>query len=195
MGKPFSDLEKQAFTILANGGDPAQSLNEELARYWRWRINPAANSHDLPSESTRTQGRKLDDFGLNPFGIEMPTGVLAKVTMSKRTQAAIDDPLKRTFGISDLDDTTQSYRLGRFTPAKVYWRTGASTTPVERTSRITGRKYKSYYEESDQGYTAPFGEATDGASLQERQKEISAQIRQAFPTADLISFSPEKSRN
>lgn len=195
MGKPFSDLEKRALAILANGGDPAQSRDLELARYWEWRINPSANSHDLPAASTRTQGRKLDDYAIKPFGIDLPTGTFAKVTMSKRTEAALNDSQKTILQLIEIQDDTVAYRLARFTPAKVYWRTGAGTTPVERTSRITGRKYKTYYESTDQGYTAPFGKTTDGVSLQQRQQAIRGALQPEAGTVDLVSFSPEKSRN
>jgi hypothetical protein len=30
MGKPFSDLEKQVLSILASGGNPLQSNNQEV---------------------------------------------------------------------------------------------------------------------------------------------------------------------
>ena len=85
--------------------------------------------------------------------------------------------------------------MARFTPAKVYWRKGAATTPITRTSRITGRKYKSYYEANDEGFTAPFGEKTANDTVTERQQAIRAAIQTETSTIDLLSFSPEKARN
>ena len=51
MAKPYSDLEKQALAIIRGGGDPSTSQDEGLANFWKWKLNPAATSHDLPSES------------------------------------------------------------------------------------------------------------------------------------------------
>jgi hypothetical protein len=68
MGKPYSDLEKRAIAILSGGGDPATSQDQELAKYWKWRLNPSATSHDLPEASIRDTGRKLDDVAIEPFG-------------------------------------------------------------------------------------------------------------------------------
>ena len=195
MGKPFSDLEKRALAILANGGDPSQSRDLELARYWEWRLNPSASSHDLPEASTRTTGRKLDDYALRPFGIDLPAGTFAKVTMSQRTKAALSANQLTILQVTEIEQNTTAYRLARFTPAKVYWRTGANATPIERTSRITGRKYKTYYEQSDEGYTAPFGKAGDNVSLQQRQQAIREALQPESGTVDLVSFSPEKARN
>lgn len=195
MGKPFSDLEKRAIAILGNSGDPAQSQDKELANYWKWRINPSLDSHDLPDASTRTEGRKLNDIGIRPFGIDLPLNVLAKVTISERTQNILTDGQETALQIEELEAADASYRLARFTPARVYWRTGAATTPVTRTSRITGRKYKSYYTEEDQGYTAPFGETEGGATVAERQAAIRAAIQTGNSNIDLLTFSPEKSRN
>lgn len=195
MAKPFSDLEKRAIAILANGGDPTQSRDLELARYWEWRINPSADSHDLPAASERPEGRKLDDFAINPFGLDLGADVFAKVTMSKRTQAALSDPQKTALQIQAVEPTTKAYRLANFKPAKVYWREGAANTAIERTSRITGRKYKTYYEPTDQGYTAPFGTNTAGDTVNQRQAAIRAAIQTATSTIDLLTFTPEKSRN
>ena len=194
MGKPFADLEKRALAILGNGGDPAQSLDRELASYWTWRINPSANSHDLPAASERSEGRKLDSFAINPFGLSMGANTFAKVTMSKRTQAWLTTELKSTLQVADIIDSITAYRLANFTPAKVYARTGAADTPVERTSRITGRKYKSYYAAADQGYTMPFGQQAETDTVQARQTAVEAAIKKKDPTIDLISFSPEKLR-
>lgn len=163
MGKPFSDLEKRAFTILANGGDPAQSQDTELANYWKWRINPSLASHDLDAASERPNGRKLDEVTIIPFGIDLPTGQYAKTTISQRSRAFANGSVETALQIADITADTVAYRLARFRPAKVYARTGAADTPISRTSRITGREYKSYYAKADPGYTMPFGKqaATD----------------------------------
>lgn len=192
MGKPFSDLEKQAFAILANGGDPAQSLNTELARYWRWRINPSLDSHDLDPESIRAENRKLDDFAIEPFGLDLPNGVSAKVTVSKRTQARVPEGSRATFGFKAINATNVAIKLANFRPAKVYWRTGALDQSVERTSRITGRKYKTYYRENAEGFSMPFGEGAENETLQQRQEILRGWLQANQDDPELISFSPEK---
>lgn len=194
MGKPFGDLEKRALAVLAGGGNPAQSQDKELANYWTWRINPADNSHDLKTTSVRTSDRKLDDIGITPFSLDLPSGQLAKVTISQRS-LAFAAGIKAALGYEDLGATTVAYRLGKFTPAKVYARTGASDVGVSRTSRITGRKYKSYYSEEKEGYSMPFGEKTAGDTQFERQTAISTALKAlAAQKIELISFTPEKAR-
>lgn len=195
MGKPFSDLEKRAYAILANGGDPAQSQDQELAKYWRWRINPSLDSHDLPTASERPNGRKLDEVAIIPFGIDLPVNQYAKTTISKRSSTFISSGVKTALQIKDIVADTTAYRLARFRPAKVYARTGAAENPEERTSRITGRKYKSYYAAADQGYTMPFGSTEAASTVAERQAAISAAIKTQDATIDLITFSPEKATN
>lgn len=195
MGKPFSDLEKRAFTILSNGGDPAQSLDRELASYWRWRLDPSAASHDLPQESIRTNDRKLRDVAIRPFDLDLGNDVFVRTTISERSYAAIGDGTKATLNIQDIAATTTAYRLARYTPPKVYWRTGGGDRPLPRTSRITGRKYTTYFQRSDPGYTAPFGKAAGAERVSARQALIRAALQPAEGTLDLISFSPEKARN
>lgn len=192
MGKPFSDLEKRALAILANKGDPAQSQDEEVANYWKWRINPSLNSHDLPPASERPRGRKLDDFGIFPFGIDLPASTYAKATISRRSKEFIGEGLETALQIKALEANTVAYRLARFKPAKVYTRTGASVESEPRTSRITGREYKSYYARADEGYTMPFGTNATNDRVAERQQAITAAIKAQDATINLITFSPEK---
>lgn len=193
MGKPFSDLEKRALAILANGGNPASSQDQELAKYWAWKINPSLASHDLPAASERPEGRKLLELGLKPFGMNLPANTYAKVTISQRSSdfatAAVRTELKTT----TIAGANVGYRLARFTPAKVYARTGAATESTERTSRITGRAYKSYFARADQGYTMPFGDSDGGGNVQARQEAIATAIRGLEnQSIGLITFSPEK---
>lgn len=191
MGKPYSDLEKRAIAILAGGGNPATSADKEVANYWQWKINPTASNHDLPATSTRTAGRKLEAVGINPFQFSLPVSVFARVTISERAKAFAAS-FKTELGHDDLTGTNLAYPLGKFRPAKVYARKGASETSSERISRITGRRYKSYYAGSDEGFTAPFGEKTIGDDQFERQLVIRSAILASDTTINLITFSPEK---
>lgn len=191
MGKPFSDLEKRAIAILANGGNPAASQDTALARYWAWKINPSSNAHNLPAESTRTANRKKDEVQLNPFGVDLVTGVLAKALITKRTNTALPPSVKTACAYQALG-SNQSLRLRGFRPAYVYWRTGEAATSTARPSRITGRSYKSYYAAADEGYLAPFGRNASTDSEADRQKVIKAAF--ADPKPNLITFTPEKYR-
>jgi hypothetical protein len=193
MGKPYSDLEKRAIAILSGGGDPATSQDQELAKYWKWRLNPSATSHDLPEASIRDTGRKLDDVAIEPFGVVFEgTNVYAKASISQRAKEFFS-PKLADLGVKAIDNTVKAYRLGRFKPARVYARKGAGTTSAPRTSRITGRKYKSYYQEADQGYSAPFGKKT-GTDTQAGRQLIVQQAVKAIDAAtiNLITFTPEK---
>lgn len=194
MGKPYSDLEKRALAILANGGNPATSLDKELANYWQWKINPSLATHNLPEVSTRTVGRKLNNVGINPFGLSMAVNTFAKVSVSQRSQTWASSTLETALSHQPLAGSNVGYKLGSYTPARVYARTGAAATSADRTSRVTGRKYKSYYAPADEGYTLPFGQNVDSSNFAVRQEVIRQAILVQDPTINLISFSPEKLR-
>ena len=192
MGKPFADLEKQALAILANGGDPTQSKNKAVAEFWEWKINPSAPSHNLPAASERPTGRKLDDVNIKPFTQPLKTGVLARVTVSKRSKEASTDGIISAAEHRQLGTDDISIALKGFKPARVYWRTGASATAEERTSRITGRKYKSYYTAADEGFSLPYGNSATGTTQYEKQTTLKTLIAPANSTVDLVTFTPEK---
>lgn len=192
MGKPYSDLEKRAIAILAGGGNPATSQDEAVKKYWTWKINPSAASHDLPAASTRTTNRKKDPKSILPFGIVLNAGLFATVQISKRSATAaeaagiLDDCQYKT-----LASTDQSLKLKSFRPAQVYWRTGEAATSAERTSRITGRKYKSYYTGTDEGFVAPFGRNTGTDTEAVRQKAIKTALAAGSVKPNLVAFLPE----
>ena len=190
MGKPYSDLEKRAIAILAGGGNPATSQDEAVRKYWQWKINPSSSAHDLPETSTRTTGRKKDEVLLLPFGVTLSTGLFAKAMISKRSNTALPSGVKTACAYKTLDTGNQALKLANFRPAQVYWRTGEGTTSAERISRITGRKYKSYYTAADEGFVAPFGRNNTSDVEGARQTVIKA----AFSGINLITFTPEKYR-
>ena len=194
MGKPYSDLEKRALAILANNGNPASSQDAEVANYWKWKINPSLDSHTLDEGSTRPRGRKLLDVAINPFGINMAANTFAKATISDRANDFLDADIKSALKFKTLAANDTVYRLGRFTPARVYFRLGAATATRTETSRITRRKYKTHYQKTDQGYTAPFGQSAEADTVFARQTQIKTAIKSKFESANLITFSPEKVR-
>lgn len=192
MAKPFSDLEKRAIAILANGGNPATSQDTALARYWAWKINPSSNAHNLPEDSTRTTGRKKDQVSLIPFGVDLAASTFAKAQLTKRTNGAMPAGVKTACAYKATTATDQVLRLRGYNPAYVYWRLGDAATSTARPSRITGRSYKSYYTASDEGYLAPFGRNNTADSENDRQRAIKAAF--AAPAPNLITFTPEKYR-
>lgn len=192
MPKPFSDLEKRAIAILANGGNPATSQDTALARYWQWKINPSSNAHNLPEQSTRTANRKKDALALLPFGVDLNASIFARALITKRTNTALPAGVKTACAYQTATVTDQVLRLRGFNPAYVYWRTGEAATSAPRTSRITGRSYKSYFTATDEGYLAPFGRNTATDSENDRQRAIKAAFGANPP--NLLTFLPEKYR-
>lgn len=193
MARRFSDLEKQAVAILANGGNPANSQDEALRNYWQWKINPSSAAHRLPSTSKRPQGRKTDAVFLEPFAIDLPTGIVAKVTISRRSGTAATQPIRAACGLISVTNQQAGIGLKGYTPARVYWRTGAAETSSDRISRITNQPYKSFYAGTDEGFSVPFGRnGTD--SLAQRQQAIKNAIAPQGSPIQLITFSPEKYR-
>ncbi|PSB47300.1 hypothetical protein C7B80_10220 [Cyanosarcina cf. burmensis CCALA 770] len=190
MGKPYSDLEKQCIAILANGGNPANSQDEAVAKYWQWKINPSSNAHKFTGDlagSKRSAGRKLSTRYIKPFDAIVAATTYAAVTMSARSLTEIPQAVRDSFGFHTLAAGDQGIKIGKFKPAKVYYRTGASETSSERTSRVTGREYKSYYTSSDQGYTAPFGVVGSDTEAQ-RQTAIRTALGSNI---NLVTFTPQ----
>lgn len=194
MGKPYSDLEKQALAIIRGKGDPATSSDKGLANYWKWRMDPSDTSHNLPSVSTRTTGRKLDFVSILPFAVLPVPTQRGMVTISQRSLAAAAAGLRAAAGLKLLSEEPTSIELGRFRPAKVYYRTGAGTTPSSRVSRITERAYKSAYAPGDEGYSIPFGRTNATDNLASTQADIAAFLKSGSNPINLITFSPEKYR-
>jgi len=190
MAKRFGDLEKRALAILANGGNPATSQDEALRNFWQWKINPSANSHNLPAASERPNGRQTSPVYIKPFSVALAGTIYAKVTISQRSNTAATQPIKDACGLTVITTNDVGLGLKGFTPARVYWRTGRADSSSDRTSRITNQPYKSYYAAGDEGFSVPFGlRSTD--NLAKRQNDIKAAIN--LPNA-LITFSPEKYR-
>lgn len=187
MANRFGDLEKRAIAILANGGNPANSNDTELARYWQWKINPSSANHKLPAASVRGTNRKLNNRHITPFNVEMVAGTFVQVQISQRTATAAQT-IATQLGYQTLTAGQNSYPLKKFKPAQVYWRTGAAATSTPRTSRITGKPYKSYFTGADEGYTASFGKVgTD--SYTDRTRAIQTALGN---TINLVTFTAEK---
>lgn len=191
MAKPYSDLEKQVLAILTSGGNPANSENKDVANYWAWKINPASSAHDLDGDSIRGTNRQLDVIVLIPFTTLPVASLKAKETISGRALLAATSKGLDKFGIAALAADSGAVFLGKFKPAKVYWRTGASAEAKPRTSRITRRKYKTRYAATDEGYSVPIGKGTGGTNFLARSTALTADLIAGQAVRPLISFSPE----
>jgi hypothetical protein len=191
MGKPYSDLEKQALAIIRGGGKPEESRDKGLANFWAWKLDPSDSSHDLPAASTRTTGRKLDFVAVLPFA-ELPVATQkAKVTISQRSLAAAAAGLRTAAGLKLISEEPNALTLGKFKPARVYFRRGAATTSSERISRITKRKYKSAYAPGDEGYSVPFGKTSAADTLASTIADIKTLLGTGANAVNLITFTPE----
>ena len=189
MGKPFSDLERRAIALVAVQPNYTTWPDEELRKFWAWKIYADRASHNLPAASERPTGRKKTKVYLTPFGQNIPTTVVFGCTISERsntartTQSLTDAALGYEPIAAKMDLTTK-----RFKPARVYYRTGDAADSIGRVSRITGRTYKTYYSGSDQGYSAPFGKVgtdTEGARQTALKTAIGTDIK-------LITFTSER---
>lgn len=196
MGKPFSDLEKQALAIIRGGGDPSQSRDEAVAKYWTWRMNPASSAHKLSDASIRKTGRKLDYIAITPFANLGVADLDVRVTISQRSLAKVDGTFKTALGAETGADAVGALPLGKFNPAKVYFRLGAAASPVSPApvSRITGRRYNTVYASGDEGYSIPFGKITATSTQTERQNALKTLLSTGTGAAQLITFTPEKYR-
>lgn len=191
MGKPYSDLEKQALAVIRGGGNPANSQDQGLANYWKWRLDPSDASHDLPDASTRKIGRKLDYIAVKPF-VTLPVATqYAKVTISQRSLQGMPTTLKPVAGFKTLTEEPTALLLGGFKPARVYFRKATGTTEQPRTSRITKRKYKTSYTASDQGYSVPFGKIATTDTQLSTQQDLTVLLTAPNPGFTLVTFSPE----
>ncbi|MGL5940815.1 MAG: hypothetical protein ACRC2S_10555 [Waterburya sp.] len=189
MGRPFSDLEQQALRLIAGGGDPLTGNDEVLKKYWKWRINPGDPSHDLPAASSRTIDRQTNEIGISPFGLDLAAGQVAKTTISIRS-AAFYNAYKAELGLKELSATVIGIPLD-FRPAKIYARKGAAATSREETSRITGRKYRTRFQPSDEGFTSPFGTKASGDDIAERQAVLKPLVGGASGVG-VVTFTPER---
>jgi hypothetical protein len=191
MGKPYSDLEKQALAVIRGGGNPATSADKGLANYWQWKLDPSDSSHNLPETSTRKTGRKLDYIAVKPFATLPIATQFAKVSISQRSFQGMPTSLKVPAGFKTLAEEPTALILGKFKPARVYFRKGAANTSSPRISRITKRSYKSSYTSSDEGYSVPFGKTTATDTVLATQADITAALSIPALGINLITFTPE----
>lgn len=190
----FSDLEDRLLSFLQSGGskDISQIQDDALRNYAQWKFNQGGNKRKLPASSTRNrQGIKYAI--IEPFGSEPNANVLYLASVSERARlwlATQPAALKTAIGwkpAPSANATQQPILVRGFIAARAVIRQKAASAD-ERTSRITGKKYKSKASSTQQGYSIPFGSVSDNAEITQA-RAISA----AVPDGTFsVSFLPEK---
>lgn len=191
MSRRFGDLEARLLSFLAGGGNVANIQEEDLKNYAEWKFNVGGRKRLLPEASTRNrEGLKyaiIDPFGSNTANLT----VLATVSERARVWlAGQSTALKTAVGwkaIPAADAPNQPRFINGFTAARAVIRQKSSAN-TERTSRITGKIYKSRAGSSQQGYSIPFGSVSDSDEIGQ-----SRAIQAAVPDTNFsVSFLPEK---
>jgi hypothetical protein len=191
MSRRFGDLEARLLSFLQGGGNIDNIQEEALKKYAAWKFNVGGDKRQLPTTSTRNrQGLKYAI--INPFG-STAVDELFLASVSERARAWLAGQpaaLKTAVGWKAVPAPTaanQPQFVKGFIPARAVIRQQAERAD-ERTSRITGRKYKTKAGSTQQGYSIPFGAVGANAEIEQIR-----QIQTAVPDANFsVSFLPEK---
>lgn len=190
----FSDLEGRLLSFLQSGGnrDISQIQDEELKKYAEWKFNIGGNKRKLPASSTRNR-EGIKYAIIEPFGEETTQAKLFLASVSERARtwlAGQTAALKTAVGWKAAPASTspnQPIFVKGFIPARAVIRQKAASAD-ERTSRITGKKYKTKAGSTQQGYSIPFGSVSDNAEITQARA-----IAAAVPDANFsVSFLPER---
>lgn len=191
MSRRFGDLEARLLTFLQGGGNIANIQEEALKNYAAWKFNVGGNKRQLPATSTRNR-EGLKYAIINPFGSDT-ANELYLASVSERARAWLtqqSSALKTAVGwraVPAANASEQPIFAKGFVPARAVIRQQAATAD-ERTSRITGRKYKTKAGSTQQGYSIAFGSVEDSAEIDQARA-----IQAAVPDASFsVSFLPEK---
>jgi hypothetical protein len=123
---------------------------------------------------------------VNPFGLDLGSGSLAKVSGALSTWNTRKTALTG-FTLEDLPADTVGLKLDGFRSARVVIVTGLSANGSVKTSAVTGMKYKSYGGSSS---SLPFGKKPGYLDQTSAFNEIKADIGDLGASAR-ISFTPE----
>jgi len=190
----FSDLEARLLSFLQSGGgkDINQIQDEALRKYAEWKFNQGGNKRKLPASSTRDR-KGIKYAIIQPFGVESDNRKLYLASVSERARlwlAGQPTNLKIAVGWKPepaSSSTNQPILVKGFMPARAVIRQKAASAD-ERTSRITGQKYKTKASSSQQGYSIPFGSVSDNAEITQAREITSAVQGENFS----VNFLPEK---
>jgi hypothetical protein len=190
----FSDLEGRLLSFLQSGGsrDVSQIQDQELRKYAEWKFNQGGDKRKLPASSTRNrQGLKYAI--IEPFGDLATPSKLFLASVSERARAwlatqpaALKTAVAWKPAPADTSPNQPIFVKG-FISARAVIRQQAASAD-ERTSRITGKKYKTKAGSTQQGYSIPFGSAGDNSEIVQARA-----INDAVPNATFsVSFLPER---
>jgi hypothetical protein len=141
--------------------DYEHGLKAAYDNYKKWQDDPALHTLNKAYKNRPpTQALYIRPFATQ--GVAAASNVYYKVSVGVQAwndyKAKIGARAKATIANTDVDiPKSAAYR-----PAKVIIKTGISSTPTEKTSHITKRKYKSY---GGQSVSIPFG-AKDAAEAE-----------------------------
>lgn len=190
----FSDLEARLLSFLQSGGsrDISQIQDQELKKYAEWKFNQGGNKRNLPASSTRNrQGIKYAI--IEPFGDLTNPSKLFLASVSERARTWLTgqpSALKTAVGWKPVPADTSPNKpifVKGFIAARAIIRQQAASAD-ERTSRITGKRYKTKAGSTQQGYSIPFGSTSDNSEIVQARA-----IALAVPDATFsVSFLPER---
>ena len=185
MSRRFSRLEAEVLAILKAGGDPLQSKDQAIVKYWGWRIHKDATQHNRATTRTLLGTTRVIIF---PFAVAGNTAhTYAELsTRAYNSTLITDKPALFDWKTGVAADTVIQQR-GNFSPAKAIVRQ-KGTTEQSETSKITGRSYKTKSGPAQEGFVFPFGRGTgDKATQSGDERAILTAIKANFS----VSFKPE----
>jgi hypothetical protein len=191
MARRFNDLEARLLSFLAGGGNVANIQEEDLKNYAEWKFNVGGRKRLLPEASTRNR-EGLKYAIIDPFGSDT-ANLIVLASVSERARAWLAGQpaaLKTAVGwkaVPAADAANQPKFINGFKPARAVIRQ-KSTSSTERTSRITGKIYKSRAGSSQQGYSIPFGSVSDSDEIGQSRAIQAAVLDANFS----VNFLPEK---
>jgi hypothetical protein len=188
--KRFNNLKAALKLLRPLAGGDAVDLADTSPLGFYQAVASGKKEVNYPDRAEGSKPKELILYALTPFGTPAADAPKLIVTVSKRSETnltaaglAITD-LKIVKTAEVLEAATDAEG---FIPAKVTVRV-AGTTETEKTSKLTGRKYKT---KGGDSYTFPFG--LDTAALTEGQKARKAAIAKKVKTATRsASFTPER---
>lgn len=162
-------------------------LNQALTNYQAYLARPISST--LPTYKPRAASVELQ---IKPFGIELPSGALARVTGN-----ATWETIHTVSGVSAATSVAaagaSSREIRGFQPARVTWFRFATKSVEPATSKYTSQAYRKY---KGDRFSMPFGQnlGTD------REFDVADKIRTALKGAtgfavNRVSFTPERIRN
>lgn len=188
--KRFNNL-KAALKLLRplSGGD-APDLADTSALGFYQAVVAGKKKVEYPDRPESSKPQEAITYTLIPFGTPSADAARLKVTMSKRSENQLS-PAGLTVGDLNVTKTAQDVEAAidaeGFIPAKVTVRI-SGTTETEKTSKITGQKYKT---KGGDSYTFPFG--LDKTALTNGQKAVKTAIaKKVKSTTRSASFTPER---